>query len=78
MVRWRFTGSPGGSFLGLDVPPDGLVVHGVTLIEPGNEMLHRFIDWAGVYTQLGLSLSWRQAIPVTDPVGGYTEPDEPD
>jgi hypothetical protein len=72
VVEWRFSGvhDHDGAFNGL--PPTGhpVVVRGMTMIgtraerPSGGERtqrldLHRYVDWAGLYAQLGLTLNWR-------------------
>ena len=69
VVQWRYEGrTPDDGFLGLGVPDTALAVHGVSLLDLRGEepQFQRYIDWMGVYTQLGLSLSWRQPIEVPE------------
>lgn len=77
-VRWSFGGrhdKPG--FNGL--PPSGRTVdvRGFTLFGPGGEdfqdfKFHRFVDWVGLYAQLGLTLNWRIPLPAS-PLGDAVE-----
>lgn len=71
-VRWVHSGrnekAPRGSddpFVGLARDGTGIEVHGVTLVEDcGAEvpLFHRFVDWVGVYDQLGVALSGRLVV----------------
>ena len=70
-VEWRWTGihdddgHPGGAFNG--TTPSGLDVEvtGFTLMSIENDRftVRRYIDWAGLYAQLGLTLNWRTPVP---------------
>ena len=45
---------------------DAVEIHGVTFVDnrEGEPMMHRYVDWLGVATQLGLEVSWR--VPVDE------------
>ena len=68
-TEWHFEGvhDVDKAFNGL--PPTGrpVVVRGVTHFsaEDAKLVVRRYVDWAGLYGQLGLSLNWR--VPMRDP-----------
>ena len=66
-VEWMWQGvhDKDGTFNGLSPSGREIVVRGFTLIgiEEGRLVLRRYIDWAGLYEQLGLALSWRLPLP---------------
>lgn len=67
-VRWVHRGTNTGvddPFLGLAPTGDEVEVHGVTLVEDGGEggaVFHRFVDWVGVFDQLGMAVGGRLAV----------------
>jgi hypothetical protein len=67
-IEWSYEGvhDTDGGFNGL--PPTGrpVVVRGFTLIDAAGDKLalRRYVDWAGVFSQVGLSLNWR--VPVSN------------
>jgi len=73
-VRWVHRGEnrdgstdSGGDnpFLGLARTGAPIDVHGVTLVEDrGSDapLFHRYVDWVGVYDQLGLAVSGRMVV----------------
>ena len=82
-VRWVHRGRNEATGSGTDDPFIGLArngaeleVHGVTLVEDRGEdepLFHRFVDWVGIYDQLGLAVSGRLA--VSDHPGHISVPD---
>jgi hypothetical protein len=82
-VEWVFDGVHDGhaTFNGLPATGRPVVVRGVTMagVEEGRFKLRRYVDWAGLFAQLGLSLNWRVPVP-SGPVpsgpgpGGGTTP----
>ena len=79
-VAWAFDGihTEGGVLNGL--PPTGrdVRVQGLTVMGPGRDRdeygfeMWRYIDWIGLYSQLGLAMNWR--VPIT--MAAY-DPDDP-
>jgi hypothetical protein len=64
-VPWSFRCVHTGNFQGLFRTGRRLEIEGVTLVDRREGvMLHRYVDWAGVIAQLGLTVSWR--VPVTE------------
>ena len=66
-VAWVYDGIHDIPFAFNGLPPSGrpVTVRGFTVLGPdpdGRVQIRRYIDWAGVFGQLGLSLNWR--IPV--------------
>ena len=63
-------GPPGEPSLGFnDTAPSGrdVVVAGLTIMsvdDDGALRVRRYVDWAGVFTQLGLTLNWRTPVAV--------------
>jgi hypothetical protein len=66
VVEWRYEGTHDrdGAFNGLMATGRPVVVRGVTMVglDAGGVKLHRYVDWAGLYAQLGLTLNWRQPV----------------
>jgi hypothetical protein len=66
-VEWSFEGvhDGDGAFNGLSPTGRPVVVRGVTLVgvEAGKVKLRRYVDWAGLFAQLGLTLNWRVPVP---------------
>lgn len=76
-VVWEYAGVHRRAFAGL--APTGRPVHinGVTLVEHaggGRHLFHRYVDWAAVMGQLGLSASFRPAVAE---LAGRPSPDRP-
>ena len=71
-VEWAFAGVHSrADFNGLRASGRNVDVRGITLfqavdVEGGQRLgFRRYVDWARVFAQLGLTLSWR--IPLLDP-----------
>lgn len=70
-VEWSWTGThddndhPGGAFNGITASGLDVTVTGFTLMSVENDRfaVRRYIDWAGLYAQLGLTLNWRTPVP---------------
>lgn len=60
-VPWRYECRHVGNFRNLFPTGRSLTIHGVTFVDGrGDEpVFHRYVDWAGVFTQLGLTVSGR-------------------
>jgi hypothetical protein len=65
-VPWTYRCRHAGDFQGLFPTGRELTIEGVTMVDSrqGKTVLHRYVDWMGVITQLGLDISWR--VPVTE------------
>jgi hypothetical protein len=65
-VPWTFRCRHTGDFNGIFPTGRNLDIQGVTLVDfrGGEPLLSRYIDWAGVIAQLGLTVSAR--VPVTE------------
>lgn len=67
-IRWVHRGRNSSNrdpFIGLARTGIDVEVHGITLVEDrGAEepLFHRYVDWVGVYDQLGLSVAGRLAV----------------
>ena len=67
-VRWVHRGTNTGAddpFLGLAPTGDLVEVHGVTLVEDRGDaepVFHRFVDWVGVFDQLGMAVGGRLTV----------------
>jgi hypothetical protein len=76
-VEWRYEGvhDRDGVFNGIPATGRSLDVRGYTIgaLEEGRVRVWRYVDWAGVFTQLGLTLNWR--IPVAAPGDAPGGPD---
>lgn len=72
-ISWRYQGvhDLDGAFLELPATGRLVTIRGVSLLGVEDEafQIRRYIDWAGVYTQLGLTLNWRVPIVATPPPG---------
>jgi hypothetical protein len=72
-VEWTFDGrhDGDGTFNGLSPTGRPVRVRGVTMIglEGAKLKLCRYVDWAGLFAQLGLTLNWRVPVPAS-PVAG--------
>jgi hypothetical protein len=70
-VEWVFDGvhDGDGTFNGLSPTGRPVRVRGVTMmgLEDGRLRLHRYVDWAGLFAQLGLTLNWRLPVPAAPP-----------
>jgi hypothetical protein len=70
MVQWVHRGHNHGTddpFIGLAPKDAVLEVHGITLVQDGgtgDHLFRRYVDWVGVYDQLGLAVSAR--LPVSE------------
>ena len=77
-VEWTYAGVHDGAadFNGLSPTGRPVVVRGVTMagLEKGRMVLCRYVDWAGVFAQLGLTLNWRVPVSST-PVATAGGPD---
>jgi hypothetical protein len=66
-VEWAWDGvhDRPGTFNGLSPTGRPVTVKGVTMLglEDGRVRVWRYVDWAGLFAQLGLSLNWR--VPVS-------------
>ena len=69
-VEWIWTGRHDddgldGAFNGIAPSGRDVTVRGVTLmgVEDDQFKLRRYVDWAGVFAQLGLTLNWRTPVP---------------
>jgi hypothetical protein len=65
-VPWTFHCRHTGNFQELFPTGRELNIDGITLVDSrrGDVQLHRYVDWAGVFAQLGLEVSSR--IPITE------------
>ena len=68
-VEWTWRGvhddvNRVGAFNGVAASGREVLVHGFTLmgVEEGGFRLRRYIDWAGLWAQLGLTLNWRTPV----------------
>ena len=66
VVPWVFSCVHDGDFLGLFPTGRKLRIQGVTFVDSrrGETLMHRYVDWMGVATQLGLEVSTR--VPVDE------------
>lgn len=66
-VEWEFNGvhDKDGAFNGLAASGRPVTVRGFTILSADNGALQirRYIDWVGLYAQLGLTLNWRIPLP---------------
>jgi hypothetical protein len=74
-VEWTYHGihAQDGAFNGLRASNREVTVRGFTMMgidDDGRFKIRRYIDWAGLFAQLGLTLNWR--IPLTHPDYGDT------
>jgi hypothetical protein len=72
-VEWRWHGSHDrdGAFNGLAATGVGVVVRGFSVLTFNTERafkVRRYIDWAGLFTQLGLTMNWRLPAPPGAPL----------
>jgi hypothetical protein len=72
-VEWVFDGrhDGDGTFNGLPPTARPVSVKGVTMIglEGSKLKLRRYVDWAGLFAQLGLTLNWRVPVDARPPPG---------
>ena len=64
-VEWTWTGDhQDETFNGIAPTGRAVVVRGFTLfsVEDGGFAVRRYVDWAGVFAQLGLTLNWRSPV----------------
>ena len=64
-VEWTWTGDHRDeTFNGIAPTGRAVVVRGFTLfsVEDGGFAVRRYVDWAGVFAQLGLTLNWRSPV----------------
>jgi hypothetical protein len=63
-VVWEFSGIHTGDFLGIKPTRRAVVIRGVTVVDHSKEpaQFHRYVDWAEVMGQLGLSITGRPAV----------------
>lgn len=83
-VEWRWIGThddegEGDGFNAIAPSDRDVTVRGFTLMgaEDGRFMVRRYIDWAGLFAQLGLSLNWRTPVASEPPDREATEDEEP-
>jgi hypothetical protein len=75
-VEWSYHGihAVDNAFNGLRASNRAVTVRGFTIMgiddDDGKFKIRRYIDWAGLFAQLGLTLNWR--IPLTHPDDGDT------
>jgi len=68
-VAWEYDGIHDVPFAFNGLPASGrpVTVRGFTLLGPdpdsGRVQIRRYVDWAGVFGQLGLTLNWRIPVP---------------
>jgi hypothetical protein len=83
-VRWIHRGrndaaadGPDDPFISLARNGAEIAVHGLTLVEDrGSDepLFHRYVDWVGVYDQLGLAVSGRLTVDVRPEQIGQRDP----
>jgi hypothetical protein len=66
-VEWEFNGvhDKDGAFNGLAASGRAVTARGFTILsaDGGRLQVRRYIDWVGLYAQLGLTLNWRIPLP---------------
>ena len=86
-VEWRWVGTHkdeaddgGGGFNAIAPSGRDVTVRGFTLMgaEDRRFMVRRYIDWAGLFAQLGLTLNWRTPVASESPDGAEPEDEEPE
>jgi hypothetical protein len=72
-VEWRWIGvhddqQGDGAFNTIAASGKDVIVRGVTLmsVEDSRFQVRRYIDWAGLFAQLGLALNWRTPVSNAD------------
>jgi hypothetical protein len=63
-VPWTYQCRHVGDFNGIFPTGRNLEIQGVTFVDNrgGRTLLHRYVDWAGVFTQLGMAVSARVSV----------------
>jgi hypothetical protein len=63
-VPWTYLCKHTGDFQCLFPTGRDVTIEGLTLVDSreGETVLHRYIDWMGLASQLGLEVSWRVAV----------------
>ena len=63
-VPWSYQCRHTGDFYGVFPTGRNLEIQGVTFVDnrSGRTLLHRYVDWAGVFAQLGMSVSGRVSV----------------
>jgi hypothetical protein len=63
-VPWTYQCRHVGDFNGVFPTGRNLEIQGVTFVDNrgGRTLLHRYVDWAGVFTQLGMAVSPRVSV----------------
>jgi hypothetical protein len=83
-IEWRWEGThddrgagEGEGFNAIAPSDRDVTVRGFTLMgaEDGRFKVRRYIDWAGLFAQLGLTLNWRTPV-ASEPPGGREPGDE--
>jgi hypothetical protein len=74
-VPWTYYAAHTGDFECLFRTGREVTIEGMTFVDTRRDetVLHRYVDWIGVVTQLGLEVSWR--IPVTEDEYAYGRDD---
>lgn len=69
-TEWSWTGvhddtGPAGAFNGIAASGRPVTVSGFTLMSAEGDRftVRRYVDWAGLFAQLGLTLNWRVPVP---------------
>lgn len=80
-TEWCWTGMHddegcANTFQGIPGSGRGVTVRGFTLmgVEDGQFRVRRYVDWAGLFAQLGLTLNWQVPVPSEDRRSGPTGP----
>jgi hypothetical protein len=62
--KWEGTHSTDETFNKITASGQEVTVHGFTLMSIERDRVHvrRYIDWAGLFAQLGLTLNWRTPV----------------
>jgi len=77
-VEWNWVGvhdeSREGAFNRIAASEREVTLRGFTLmgVEDDRFMVRRYVDWAGLFAQLGLTLNWRTPVPPEPRVAGVT------
>jgi hypothetical protein len=63
-VIWEYSGTHTGDFHGIKATQRDVIVRGATVVDHSKEppLFHRYVDWAEVMGQLGLSITGRPAV----------------
>jgi hypothetical protein len=73
-VEWTYRCQHVGHFAGIMPTDKTLVIHGVTIVErrPDREpRFRRYVDWAEVMTQLGVTATFRPSFESVDEIPGF-------